>query len=170
MEHIKLHIDNDGIAFITWDVANSPVNIMNETTMAEFFVKVDQAIENPSVKGIVLNSAKNDFIAGGDLKWFLNYDKTKEDCYQMLINTHHKMRKMETCGKPFVAAINGLALGGGCELALACHHRIIKEAPKTKIGLVECSVGLFPGAGGTQRFLRLLGAQKTIEYITQSRN
>ncbi len=169
MEHIKFNIDNDGIAFITWDVANSPVNIMNETTMAAFFARVDEAINNDTVKGVVINSAKNDFIAGGDLKWFLNYDKSKEDCFNLLMDTHKKMRQMETCGKPFVAAINGLALGGGCELALACHHRIMVEASKTKMGLVECSVGLFPGAGGTQRFLRILGPQKTIEYVTQSK-
>ncbi len=169
MEHIKLTIDTDGIAFITWDVIDSPVNIMNEDTVAEFFTKVEEAVANKAVKGVVINSAKNDFIAGGDLKWFLNYDKSKRDCFDMLMDTHQKMRKMETCGKPFVAAINGLALGGGCEIALACHHRIMISNPKNKIGLVECSVGLFPGAGGTQRFLRTLGIQKTIEYITQSK-
>jgi 3-hydroxyacyl-CoA dehydrogenase/enoyl-CoA hydratase/3-hydroxybutyryl-CoA epimerase len=76
---------------------------------------------------------------------------------------------METCGKPVVAAINGLALGGGCEIALACHHRIMSNHPKSHIGLVECSVGLFPGAGGTQRLLRMVGPQKTIQYITQSK-
>lgn len=168
-KHIKYSIDKDGIAIVTWDVADSPVNIMNEVTMAEFFSTINQAIEDDAVKGIVIASAKKDFIAGGDLKWFLNYDKSKEECFEMLMQTNTHLRKIETCGKPVVAAINGLALGGGCEVALACHHRIMSNHPKSQIGLVECSVGLFPGAGGTQRFLRMLGSQKTIQYITQSK-
>src|SRR5690606_33907872 len=169
MQHIKYSIDSDGIAFITWDVANSPVNIMNETTVLEFFTAVDKAVTDDAVKGIVINSAKNDFIAGGDLKWFLNYDKSKEEAFEMLMQTHRAMRQLELSSKPVVAALNGLALGGGLELALACNHRIMTSHPKNQIGLVECSVGLFPGAGGTQRFLRLLGPRKTIEYITQSK-
>lgn len=169
MEHIKYIIDKDGIAFITWDVTNSSVNVMNEQTLSEFFIKVENAIQNEKVKGIVINSAKKDFISGGDLKWFLNYEDSKEDCFKMLLDTHKVLRELETCGKSVVAAINGLALGGGCEIALSCHHRIMTNHPKNRIGLVECSVGLFPGAGGTQRFLRLLGSQKTIQYITQSK-
>ncbi|WP_299391142.1 3-hydroxyacyl-CoA dehydrogenase NAD-binding domain-containing protein [uncultured Gelidibacter sp.] len=169
MQHIKYTIDTDGIAFITWDVANSPVNIMNAETISEFFATTDKAINDATVKGIVINSAKRDFIAGGDLKWFLNFDGTKQDCYDMLAKTHQNMRQMELSSKPIVAAISGLALGGGLEIALACNHRIMLNHPANRIGLVECSVGLFPGAGGTQRFLRLLGPRKTIEYITQSR-
>lgn len=167
-KHIKYSVDKDGIAFVTWDVADSPVNIMNEDTMAEFFSILKKAIDDDAVKGIVINSAKKDFIAGGDLKWFLNYDKSKRECFDMLMQTNTNLREMEKCGKPVVAAINGLALGGGCEVALACHHRIMSSHPKSQIGLVECSVGLFPGAGGTQRFLRMMGPQKTIQYITQS--
>lgn len=167
--HIKYNVDTDGIALVTWDVADSPVNIMNEFTMAAFFSIIKQAIEDDTVKGIVINSAKKDFIAGGDLKWFLNYDKSKQECFDMLMQTNENLRRMETCGKPVVAAINGIALGGGCEIALACHHRIMSNHPKNCIGLVECSVGLFPGAGGTQRFLRMIGSQKTIQYITQSK-
>ena len=169
MQHIKYSIDTDGIAFITWDVANSPVNIMNEATVLEFFTATDKALNDDAVKGIVVNSAKQDFIAGGDLKWFLNYDKSKEDAFEMLMQTHHAMRRLELSSKPVVAAMNGLALGGGVEIALACNYRIMNKHPKNVMGLVECSVGLFPGAGGTQRFLRLLGPRKTIEYITQSR-
>lgn len=168
-KHIKYNVDNDGIAFVTWDVADSPVNVMNEYTMAEFFSTIKRAIDDDAVKGIVINSAKKDFIAGGDLKWFLNYDKSKQECFDMLMQTNTNLREMESCGKPVVAAINGLALGGGCEVALACHHRIMSNHPKSHIGLVECSVGLFPGAGGTQRFLRMIGSQKTIQYITQSK-
>lgn len=168
-KHIKYSIDNEGFACVTWDVSDSPVNIMNEHTMAEFFSNINQAIADNAVKGIVITSAKKDFIAGGDLKWFLNYDKSKQECFEMLMKTNTYLRKMETCGKPVVAAINGLALGGGCEIALACHHRIMSSHPKSYIGLVECSVGLFPGAGGTQRFLRMIGPQKTIQYITQSK-
>lgn len=169
MENIKYKIDSDGIAFITWDVANSSVNILNETTLSDFFTVLRQEIKNEKVKGIVINSVKKDFIAGGDLKRFLNYNGSKKDCFNMLMETHKNLRLMETCKKPVVAAINGMALGGGCEVALACHHRIMKNTPENRIGLVECSVGLFPGAGGTQRFLRKLGPKKTIQYITQSK-
>ncbi len=169
MSNIKHTIDEDKIAFITWDVENSSVNIMNPDTMTEFFGIMSDMIDNKEVKGIVVNSAKKDFIAGGDLKWFLQYDKSKEECFEMLHETHAAMRKMEKGGKPIVAAINGLALGGGCEIALACHHRIMNSDEKNRIGLVECSIGLFPGAGGTQRFLRMLGPQKAIMYITQSK-
>lgn len=169
MEHIKYKVDKDGIAIVTWDVVNSPVNIMNEATMPLFFEIINKAIEDEKVKGIIINSAKNDFIAGGDLKWFLNYDKSKKQCFEMLMETNRNLRRMETCNKPVVAAINGLAFGGGCEVALACHHRMMSNHSKNRIGLVECSVGLLPGAGGTQRFLRLLGPQKTIQFITQSK-
>ena len=151
MQHIKYAIDTDGIAFITWDVVNAAVNIMNETTVLEFFTAVDKALKDDAVKGIVVNSAKQDFIAGGDLKWFLNYDKSKEEAFEMLMQTHRAMRQLELSPKPVVAAINGLALGGGVEIALACNYRIMTDHPKNVMGLVECSVGLFPGAGGTQR-------------------
>ncbi|HUH29678.1 3-hydroxyacyl-CoA dehydrogenase NAD-binding domain-containing protein, partial [Gelidibacter sp.] len=83
--------------------------------------------------------------------------------------TNRAMRQMERSTKPVVAALSGLALGGGLEIALACNYRIMTDHPANKIGLVECSVGLFPGSGGTQRYLRMLGPQKAIEYITQSR-
>lgn len=169
MQHIKYSIDPDGIAFITWDVANSSVNLMNEQTMSEFLSAVNQALDDESVKGIIINSAKQDFIAGGDLKWFLNYDQSKEECFDLLMTTNRALRKMELSSKPVVAALSGLALGGGLEIALACNYRIMTDHPANKIGLVECSVGLFPGSGGTQRFLRMLGPQKAIEYITQSR-
>jgi 3-hydroxyacyl-CoA dehydrogenase/enoyl-CoA hydratase/3-hydroxybutyryl-CoA epimerase len=142
---------------------------MNKYTMEEFFTSVDKAVTDTNVKGIIINSAKRDFIAGGDLKWFLNYDKSKQDCFDMLMKTHQSMRQLEKSTKPVVSAMSGLALGGGVEIALACNYRIMTNHPKNKMGLVECSVGLFPGAGGTQRFLRMLGARKAIEYITQSR-
>jgi len=169
MKHIKYKIDPDGIAFITWDVENSAVNIMNAETLKDFFTRMGEALQDNTVKGIVINSAKNDFISGGDLKWLLNFNQSKEDLYKLLMETHKGMRQMETGGKPIVAALNGFALGGGCELALACHYRIMNAHPKNRIGLVECSVGLFPGAGGTQRYLRMLGPQKTIQFITQSK-
>ena len=169
MQHIKYKVDGEGIAFVTWDFMDAPVNIMNENTMPEFFTAIKQAINDEKVKGIVINSAKKDFIAGGDLKWFLNYDKSRQDCFEMLMETNRNLRLLETCNKPVAAAINGLALGGGCEVALACHYRIMSNHPKNRMGLVECSVGLFPGAGGTQRYLRMMGPQKTIQYITQSK-
>ena len=169
MQHINYNIDKAGIATIIWDVADTPVNIMNAHTINEFFSAMNQALTDENVKGIVVGSAKKDFIVGGDLKWFLNYDQSKEVCFATLLDTHKAMRRMEKGGKPIVAAMNGLAFGGGVEVALACHHRIMMDHPKNRMGLIECSVGLFPGAGGTQRFLRMIGVQKSIQYITQSK-
>lgn len=83
----------------------------------------------------------------------------------MLMETNRNLRLLETCNKPVVAAMNGLALGGGCEVALACHHRIMSNHPKNRMGLVECSVGLFPGAGGTQRYLRMMGPLKPFNTL-----
>jgi len=129
MQHIKYSIDTDGIAFITWDVANSPVNIMNEATISEFFIAVDKAVTDTAVIGIIIKSAKRDFIAGGDLKWFLNYDQSKQVCFEMLMQTHRAMRQLEFSTKPVVAAINGLALVGGLEMALACNYSIMTNQP-----------------------------------------
>lgn len=168
MKHFKYTVDNDGIAFVTWDVENLPVNVMNTEVNLEFFEVAGKALEDENIKGIVINSAKKDFIVGGDLKWFLTMNVTREDFFEGVMKTNKFLRRLETSGKPVVAAINGLALGGGLEIALACHHRIMDNQPKSRVGLVECSVGLFPGAGGTQRYLRIMGPQKTIQYITQS--
>ena len=79
MKHIKYNIDPDGIAFITWDVENSAVNIMNADTLEEFFTRIGEALQDNTVKGIVINSAKNDFISGGDLKWLRNFYQFKKD-------------------------------------------------------------------------------------------
>ena len=168
MKHFKYTVDNDGIAFVTWDVANSPVNVMDTAINLEFFAAAGKALEDENVKGIVINSAKRDFIVGGDLKWFLNMDISREEFFEVVMRTNKFLRRLETSGKPVVATINGLALGGGLEVALACHHRIMDNQPKSRVGLVECSVGLFPGAGGTQRYLRIMGPQKTFQYILGS--
>ena len=108
------------------------------------------------VKGVVIASAKKSFLVGGDLRE-LQALKTSEDAATIIADVQSCLREIELVPKPFVAAINGLALGGGLEIALACTYRIAADDPRLKLGLSEVSLGLMPGAGGTQRLPRLIG-------------
>jgi enoyl-CoA hydratase/carnithine racemase len=124
-----------------------------------------------AVKGVVITSAKNSFIAGADLKELVGvFDSGMSDgdeIYDFARSFTLLFRKLETCGKPLVAAINGTALGGGLELCLACHHRVAIDDPKAKLGLPEVQVGLLPGAGGTQRLPRLIGIEKALPLMAE---
>ena len=122
------------------------------------------------MRGVVITSAKSDFMSGGDLKELsgrLSSDLSMEEANAIATLFGPPIRALETCGKPIVAAINGTALGGGLELALACHYRVLAKNPKAKIGLPEVSIGLLPGAGGTQRLPRLIGIQAATPLILQ---
>ncbi|MDI9357795.1 MAG: 3-hydroxyacyl-CoA dehydrogenase NAD-binding domain-containing protein [Phycisphaerales bacterium] len=159
----------DGIATITFNVANSPVNVLNDDSIKDFALAVADVAKDQTLKGVVVASAKSDFLSGGDLKSMMRPGLTKEVFWGTVMQLTQAIRQLETCGKPVVALINGNALGGGCEMALGCHYRIMLQRADSRIGLVECSIGLMPGAGGTQRFLRLFGPQKAVEYITLSK-
>ncbi|AKQ60186.1 3-hydroxyacyl-CoA dehydrogenase NAD-binding domain-containing protein [Bordetella hinzii] len=148
--------DDDGVAHIVWNNPEGEVNIKNAASMAAFVAAVDGAIADPAVKGVVIASAKRDFLAGGDLN-AVYAAATPAEAIANVREIGQCLRRMETCGKPFVAAINGSALGGGLELALACHHRIAADAPRARLGLPEVTLGLIPGCGGTQRLPRLIG-------------
>jgi len=161
-------IDADGIATITWDIPDRPVNVMNETTMDAFRQYVEKAMANDAVKGVIIASAKSDFIAGADSDTCLE-DLEGDQILPQFLMLDKLTRAMETCGKPFVAAINGHALGGGFETALACHHRIAADNPKTRIGLPEIGLGVLPGGGGTQRIPRMLGLQAGLKMLLDGR-
>ena len=161
-------IDSDGIAVIKWNIPDRPVNVMNETTMSAFRDEVEKAIADDAVKGVVIASAKEDFIAGADIDGFLE-DLSVEALLPQFLMFDRVGRLMETCGKPFVAAINGHALGGGFETALCCHHRIAADNPKTRIGLPEVGLGVLPGGGGTQRIPRMLGLQAGLKMLLDGR-
>src|SRR5580704_13271928 len=154
----KLDIDTDGIAFVTWDVPGRSMNLITLEGIAELAAIVEQIAGDAAVKGAVIASAKETFCAGADLtllerlsRDYASFAKQEgeEAAARRLFEESRKLsllyRRIETCGKPFVAAINGTAVGGGFELALACHHRVAATNPKARLGLPEVKVGLFPG-------------------------
>src|SRR5215469_1499984 len=125
---ISSAIDGDGVCTITWDLAGSPVNKINAETLTEFEAALKGAVENSKVRGIVIASGKEDFIVGADLA-MLKAMRTQpvEQVFADVMKMHQLLRYMETCGKPVVAAIAGSTLGGGFEIALACHHRVVAD-------------------------------------------
>ncbi len=169
--HIFTEIDADGIATLTWNVAGNTPNVFNDATLGEFRPAMQDLIANPVVKGIVIASAKSDFIVGADLTMLLAARKlTKAEFYARVRNLQQLFRDIETGGKPVVAAINGTAVGGGFELAMACHARVCADDPTIRVGQPEVQLGLLPGAGGTQRMPRLIGAREALGLINQGRN
>jgi 3-hydroxyacyl-CoA dehydrogenase/enoyl-CoA hydratase/3-hydroxybutyryl-CoA epimerase len=167
---LNYQIEEDGIATLTIDIPGKPMNVMDPAFNQDFAEAMEALIGNDDVRGIIVTSAKSDFMAGADLKWLLgelNSQKPATEVFEQHFTVNRMLRRLETCGKPVVAAINGTALGGGLELCLACHYRIVARNPKTRLGLPEVSVGLLPGGGGTQKLPRLIGVKKALELLTQ---
>lgn len=159
--------DSDGIVVLTMDDPNQGANTMNELYKKSMTATVDRLeAEKDDITGVVLTSAKKTFFAGGDLK---NMMKVGPDDAQALMDelTEIKaaLRRLEQLGKPVVAAINGAALGGGLEIALACHHRIAADVPGSQIGLPEATLGLLPAGGGIIRTVRMLGLQNALMQV-----
>jgi 3-hydroxyacyl-CoA dehydrogenase/enoyl-CoA hydratase/3-hydroxybutyryl-CoA epimerase len=168
-----MDVDHDGIAVLTIDVKDKPMNVITADFDQDLGQCLESVISDEKIVGAVITSAKNDFMAGADLKSMLPALRglsDKSDVVEKVIASNQTMRKMETCGKPFVAAINGTALGGGLELTLACHYRIAVDRPDAVLGLPEVMVGLLPGGGGTQRLPRLIGVQAALELMTQGKH
>jgi len=161
--------DADNIVTITMDMPGQPVNTMNadyEKYMQEALDCLDSEIDE--VAGIIFTSAKKTFFAGGDLKALLAVEeKDIPNFFAMVERQKAQLRHYETLGKPVVAAINGAAMGGGLEIALACHHRIAIDSPKVQMGLPEVTLGLMPGCGGVVRLVRLVGLEKSLPVLTQ---
>lgn len=163
-----LDIDANGIGLVTIDMPGRAMNVLNPTLVAPFAELVQRLETDADIKGLVITSAKSTFIVGADIDQ-LTQITSAEEAYQLCEDLKGMMRRMEKSGKPVVAALNGTALGGGLELALACHARIALNSPKTKLGLPEVKLGLLPGGGGTQRLPRMVGIQKSFELITQGK-
>lgn len=161
-------IDANGIGLVTIDMPGRAMNVLNPTLVEPFAQLVTQLETDAKLKGLVITSGKPTFIVGADIDQ-LTQITTAEEAYKLCEDLKGMLRRMEKCGKPVVAAINGTALGGGLELALACHARIALDDPKTKLGLPEVKLGLLPGGGGTQRVPRLIGIQKAMDLITQGK-
>jgi len=177
-QNFKLDIDTDGIALITWDMPDRSMNVIDLNVIEGLGAIVETLVADAAIKGAVITSGKDTFCAGADLalleqltRSFSELAKTQgeEAAAKALFDGSRKLsqlyRRIETCGKPFVAAINGTALGGGFELALACHHRVAADNPKTRVGLPEIKIGLFPGAGGTQRIARMLQPADALQFL-----
>lgn len=185
---LKFDIDSDGVALVTIDLPGQSMNVWNAKLLDEFESVVDRICEDDAIKGAVVTSGKaSGFLAGADLRMLGDVAKraktaTKKEMFEAQFRLNRMFRKLETGGhpakalikgvahaKPVAAAVNGLALGGGLELVLACHHRIVADDAKVQLGVPEVQVGLLPGGGGTQRLPRLAGLQNAAMMATQGR-
>ena len=154
MENIKNNlfefvVGDDGIAVFTINQVDNPTNLFSTEFINEYLQVAHSAIEDDSIKGVILTSGRSMFMPGADLRELKNMGGDPEEQFQGILKMHQAFRRIETGGKPFVAAINGTAMGGGFELCLTCHHRIVLNNPKIKIGFPEIKVGLLPGGGGS---------------------
>ena len=176
--NFTLDIDSDGIALVTWDMPDRSMNVFTEQVMQELGAIVDKVAGDAAVKGAVVTSGKDTFSGGADLSMLQNMlsafaaesRKDREKATQALFETagymSHLFRRLETCGKPWVAAINGTCMGGAFELSLACHGRVAANSESVRMALPEVKVGIFPGAGGTQRVPRLTDQQQALQMLT----
>ncbi|MEO0496674.1 MAG: enoyl-CoA hydratase-related protein, partial [Pseudomonadota bacterium] len=166
--NFTLETDSDGIALITWDMADKSMNVFTMEVMDELDAIVDQVAGDEAIKGAVITSGKSTFSGGADItmlngmyeRFDAAHAQDEKAAVQELFDNAGKLswifRKLETCGKPFVSAINGTCMGGATELSLACHARLGTDAEGWKMALPEVKIGIFPGAGGTVRVPRLV--------------
>jgi 3-hydroxyacyl-CoA dehydrogenase/enoyl-CoA hydratase/3-hydroxybutyryl-CoA epimerase len=174
--HFTLDVDSDGLALVTWNSPGRSMNVIDPAVKDELAAIVEQVAADAAIKGVVITSGKDSFCAGADLTMLENMSRAYADLAasqgETAANAHVfeesrksslLYRRIETCGKPWVAAINGIAVGGGFELTLACHHRV--AADNARVGLPEIKVGLFPGAGGTQRVARILPPADALQFL-----
>ena len=160
--------DDAGIITVTIDQSDRKMNVIGDGFTESFAALTESFVADESAKGLILTSGKETFIVGADIDQLGNI-QTPEQAYALVEDLKSSLRKLETSGKPVVAAMTGTTLGGGLEIALACHYRIAIDSPKTKLGLPEAKLGLLPGGGGTQRLPRLVGIQKALELMTQGK-
>jgi 3-hydroxyacyl-CoA dehydrogenase/enoyl-CoA hydratase/3-hydroxybutyryl-CoA epimerase len=182
MSDFAYQVDADGVATITWDVADKSMNVMSNASYRQLSDHIDTALADDAVKGVIITSGKDTFAAGMDLNVLATLrDEAEGDpataIFNWIMEAHGLLRKIERAGmddknkggKPIVAALPGTALGIGFELPLACHRIIAADNPKAKIGLPEILVGLFPGAGGTTRLSRKLGAMAAAPFLLEGK-
>src|ERR1035441_5200603 len=151
--------DDDGVVVLTLDDPNQSTNTMNAAYAESIKASVDRLeAERDQITGVIITSAKKTFFAGGDLNDLTAATREQSGEIAKFVRAGKAvLRRLETLGKPVVAAVNGSALGGGLEIALACHHRIVVDDPKIQLGFPEVQLGLLPGAGGVTRSVRMLG-------------
>ena len=183
MTDFTYDLHDDGVAVITWDVPGKSMNVLTREAFALVESYLDQALADDAVKGIVITSGKETFAGGMDLNVLANIkaeagEHPASALFEFIMNGHRILRKIERAGmdpktnkggKPIACAIPGLCAGIGTEIALACHRRFMADTPKGKIGLPEILVGLFPGAGGTTRYSRMVGAMAAAPVLLEGR-
>lgn len=176
MQTIAIDIDADGVATLTIDVPGQTMNVIGPEFLADFDTAITQIASDDAIKGAVIASGKDSgFMAGMDLKFFsamlakAGPSPAPAALFDDLFSLNALFRRLESCGKPVAVAIEGTCVGGGFELALACHRRFVGDSPKTRLGLPEILIGLFPGGGGSQRLPRLIGVQAALMYMLQGK-
>ena len=178
LTNFRFETDADGIALLTWDMPGKSMNVIDQSVMSDLESVITHVASDAAIKGCVIVSGKDSFSGGADLTMlsrlgpeYAKRVKTEGEegamrfFFEASSSLSQLYRKLETCGKPFAAAIHGTCLGGAFELALACHYRVLSESEKTRVGLPEIKVGLFPGAGGTQRVARLMQTGDALQML-----
>jgi 3-hydroxyacyl-CoA dehydrogenase/enoyl-CoA hydratase/3-hydroxybutyryl-CoA epimerase len=173
LKTLSLEVDADGIVLITLDDPSRPMNVVSPEFITDMIAAIEYVAADPGIRAAIVTSAKPAFMAGADLKYIaslaggaISLDAAFAFSQRPSLAMH---RRLETCGKPFAAAINGLALGGGYELCLACHYRVMLDNPKAMVGLPEVTVGLLPGSGGTQRLPRMIGLDASLPVLLEGK-
>lgn len=168
----NVEVDASGVAVATWDQPGRSMNVIDAATLDALDALVDRAVSDDAIAGVVLTSGKRAFGAGADLSMIEDLCFGEHDLETLLAKVsvfQRTLRKLERSGVPFVAALNGTALGGCFELALACHHRVATTASHAQFGLPEVQLGLLPGAGGTQRLPRMIGIEAALPLLLEGK-
>jgi 3-hydroxyacyl-CoA dehydrogenase / enoyl-CoA hydratase / 3-hydroxybutyryl-CoA epimerase len=177
MSDFTLSRRDDGIAIVAFDAVDRTMNTLTANAWDILSSLIDEVAGDDAITGaVIVSSKRNAFCAGADLDEIIDFAGVSpsspdeaERRFELLFKANAVARRIETCGKPFVAAISGLALGGGFELALACHHRVAADVPNLKIGLPEATIGLLPGGGGIQRVVRLVGVEASLPLLVDGK-
>src|SRR5688572_6471171 len=176
-ENFRVETGEDGIALVTWDMRGRSMNVINAKVMEELERIIDHVAGDAAVRSAIIVSGKDSFSGGADITMLgaisSAFDKlvagdpiaAKQALFDESSRLSRLLRKIETCGKPFVAAIHGICMGGATELTLACHGRVMADDRKTSMALPEVKIGIFPGGGGTQRVMRMTDAQAGLEML-----
>lgn len=171
---IRYELDRD-VAVWTLDNPHKSTNTIDQAFLDDLEACIDRLVSEPGTVGAVIISAKALFLAGADLKDMERHEAAMSalppaEMFEKVFSLSRLLRKLETCGKPVACALNGTAMGGGLEIALASHYRIVADQPGLQLGLPEVQIGLLPAGGGTQRLSRMLGIQGALPFLMEGKS
>ena len=174
MENIKndlfeFEVGADGIGILSINQVNNPTNLFSTEFVTSYIELANKVVADKEIKGMILTSGRSMFMPGADLRELQTMGDDPQKTFDGTMQMHQSLRALETAGKPFVAAINGTAMGGGLELCLTCHHRIVLNSVKIKLGFPEAKVGLLPAGGGNSKVPYLMGIQNSLMYLLQGK-